>query len=236
MVVGATDWDIIVGGSGDFGHYEALHSSKSFSGGNLPDLFPSDIKCRRLDNDNATEFGRALFRYNREPGNFTELHDVSVRGWFSVGTRDADSHAGVVCRADSSVPASTSNLSRVSNNGYYLALRQKWSVPGVSLTLDRFKDSAGTNLYSLDIPVGAGLYSWFGLRVDFLLQSDNSAVVRAYTQSVAVPGWQEAFVVEEPPEAIPAHAGVGWGGQVEGGGAALVNEAYVDLVEVLHSV
>ncbi len=234
--MGVADWDITTEGSGSFGHYEALHSAKSFFGGHIPDLYPSDTKCRRLDNSHASEFGRALFKYSREPENFTIYKDVSVRAWIGMGVRDAESHAGVACRMDTSVPTTVANAPGIFDNGYYLSLRQKWSLPGGSLTLDRYNAGARTTLYNLDVVLAPGIYVWYGVRLDFLWQSSGSALLRGYSRSIAAPDWAEAFTLEEASEVIPPYDGVGWGGQVEGGGAELINEAYVDLVEVFHSV
>jgi hypothetical protein len=225
--VGSADWDIAVGGSTSFGHYEALNSAD-------PALLPLNegLKCRRLDNSHASEYGRALFTYNREPENFTLFKDVSVRGWFGISSHSHNSHAGMCLRTDTTVPTGLSNSPGLFSNGYYGKIYSTGS--GLGFSVDRYLVGAGTNLFTLLFP-GPTIYSWFRMRLDFLWQSDGSAILKGYSQVVGDTEWTPQLEIVEAPGVIPAYSGVGWGGQVEGGGADFVNEVYVDLVEVYHS-
>lgn len=231
--MGAADWDIFTGGSGDFDHHEALHTATPFVD-KLTDDYPSDTKCRRLDNPNATEFGRALFKYNREPTNFTLFKDVSVRGWIGSGARNAKSHVGLTCRMDTTLPTTLADSDRLFDNGYYTAWRQNGAINGWSATLDRYIDGVGTTLFNLDFPFAPGFYIWLWARMDFLWQSDGSAIVKLLSRALGDTEWTEQASIVETPGVIPPYDGIGWGAQIEGGGAEFINEAYVDLIEVYH--
>lgn len=225
--MGSTDWDIDVGGSTSFGHYDAPHAATP-----MPIKLNEGVTCRRLDNSHASEHGRALFTYNREPGNFTVFKDVSVRGWIGMSSHTHNSHAGLGLRMDTAVPTTLSNSPRLFSNGYYAKVYS--SGTGWVIALERYLVGVGTTLLTLPVPGGLS-YAWFRLRADFLWQSDGSAILKGFSQVIGDTEWTPQLEVVETPGVIPAYDGIGWGGQVEGGGANFINEAYVDLVEVYHS-
>ncbi|NNL48443.1 MAG: hypothetical protein HKO76_08760 [Acidimicrobiia bacterium] len=231
--MGAADWDIITGGSADVGHHEALHTAVPMAIP-LSTGFPGVVKCRRIDNDNATEFGRMLFRYNREPTNFTVFKDASVRGYFAFGTNNNGTHVGIGCRMDTAVPSTVASAPGLFENGYYLEGYYDFVAGNIMAKLVRFLSGVGTDLWSLALPVAPGFYLWFGGRIDFLWQSDGTAILKVFTADPNAPEWLEQTSVVETPGVIPPYDGIGWGAQIEGGGAEFVNEAYVDLVEVYH--
>jgi hypothetical protein len=146
---------------------------------------------------------------------------------------------------DTSIPTSTSNAIRITNNGYQAILYENGSHWRLLLT--RIDSGVGTPLVNLDLGSGAlGQYKWFHLRLDFLLQPNNDALLQLFENDlVSNPinpsnpptwgtSWTKIAEVSELAADVPAYSRVGWGGQVEPG-AGSIYETYADWIEIWYS-
>jgi len=243
--MGSADWSIGVGGAAEVGH-------GAFQNSNVPtQQLTHDIWCRQIDNPGSTQYGRVVFRYNGpDAAEFTTARDSSVRGALALGIRGHNHSVGIGARIGGGVPTTPLNKPFFSLNGYQLLLEEDGSNWIVSLY--RVTAGAGSALWANSPVAGAsGEYRWFHLRLDCLLQPNGDVTLQVYQNDIVanpiVPPTSPSTWVKISPDIsdlavnVPAYGNVGFGGQVDpdpggGGGTGLVDESYVDWIEVFHSV
>lgn len=240
--MGISDWDITSGGDG-----AVIHSA--FQHINVPDQqLTHDSWVRKLDNVGGAGFGRHQFLYGTGATDYAEfdlVSDVSIRAAFCMGLRSADSILALGVRMEAGAPVSTSNIGRISDEGYQMLLYEagtSWRA-----TLNRYNSGVGVVLDDVELDTGvADQYKWFHLRLDVLIQPNGDVTLQVFENDLVAnpidpgnsPTWGASWVkiMEENDIAsnVPSYSRVGWGGQINPG-AGNVYETYTDWVEAWYS-
>jgi hypothetical protein len=221
--MGQTDWQKLISGVG------FIADSRQDNSTVPDDQLSHDVNCRRLDGDR----GHWLFRYTSSA--FTLTQDLSIRAAIAIKRTDnLVQSVGVGIRIDDSIfgtPVSGDILDRFNENGYQLMLYDDHS-----LNLHRLNSNLQTPLFNTTLGGTIGQFKWYHVRLDFLLQSDERAVVQIFTNDLDVnpvtnPVWTKISPdIVENKTGIPQTDRMGFGGLVDPAEAT-----YIDRVEILKS-
>jgi len=122
-------------------------------------------------------------------------------------------------------------LDRFSVDGYQLILSDDYL-----LTLYRVNSSTSVQLFQVQMVGTVSLFKWFHFRLDFLIQSDNRAVLQVFQNDLAinspvVPSWQQISPdIIDNVSAVPQFTDVGLGGQLDTG-----EPTFLDRVEIFRT-
>ncbi len=225
--MGLGDWNILTGG-------DAL-AHDSFQHANVPDQQLShDSWCRRIQHTAGSGYGRMLWMYDRV--SYSLSQDLSARVAFSTPSQDSGAiSAGVGVRCNTNILTTAGNApTRFAEDGYWFVRYD--TIGEYTLELTRVVDGDTEVLLSATRPSTAGVYQWWQLRMDILMQANGDATIHLWENDpLKVPINSAAWTrvggdINETAFFVPAFSGVCWGVQTSPG-----NDVYVDWAEVWHS-